>query len=285
MKIKLINTQKVLSPTGITLADYVINPYRGCEFGCLYCYSRENKNIKKEKFSNYLGVKINAASQLQKELKSKKPKRVLLGSVTECFQYQEPKYKITEEILKTLNYENVPYTILTKSHLIKDYLSLISCNKENKIYFTLNLSCDNMIRALEPNSPLLSQRLKTANAIIKAGINLRIHIGPFIPFVSGLKDIFKLIPEKTKEADIELYHNKQGNFKAILDNIKRLKGEKVKDRLEKVYSSKENYLEFARETKNQAKAFKKQYNFKIFYIVPDFDQYYNSSIDYENTLL
>jgi len=285
MNVKLINTQKTLSPTNITLAGYVINPYRGCEFGCLYCYCRQNKNVKKEDFSNFLGVKINAPCQLKKELQFKRPKRVLLGSVTECFQYQEPKYKISEEILKILNSENIPYTILTKSHLIKNYLALIAKNKKNKIYFTLNLSRDNMIKALEPRSGALKERLKTIDEIIRAGINLRIHIGPFIPFISNLKEIFTLIPLKAKEADIELYHNKQGNFKAILSAVESLSGKEISKQLENIYSSKENYLSFAEATKEEAKKLKKQYNLKIFYIIPDFDEYYNSLIDYENTLL
>ena len=85
MQIKLIRTQKVLSLTQISLADYAINPYRGCSFGCLYCYSRENKNIKKEAFFTRLDAKINAPEVLERELKYKRPKRVLLGSTTECF--------------------------------------------------------------------------------------------------------------------------------------------------------------------------------------------------------
>ena len=72
MQIKLIQTQKALSPTQIKLADYVINPYRGCEFGCLYCYANENKNIR-EGSGRILSVKINYPEILEKELRLKKP--------------------------------------------------------------------------------------------------------------------------------------------------------------------------------------------------------------------
>ncbi|MFH1504999.1 MAG: spore photoproduct lyase family protein [Candidatus Omnitrophota bacterium] len=284
MKIKLINTQRVLSPTNITLADYVINPYRGCEFGCLYCYSQANKNIQKENFSGFLGIKINAPAVLEKELKLNNPKRVLLGSVTECFQYQELKYNLTKQILIILNNHNIPYTILTKSHLIKNYLNLIAQNKENTIYFTLNLAGDKMIKMFEPNSPPLKQRLTAINEIIKAKVNLRIHLGPFIPFVSNLEEIFKIIPEKAQKIDIELYHNKQGNFKEILNITEKYLGKSLKQKLENIYKTKENYLSFGEKIRNQAKALKKRYNFKVFYIVPDFNQYYNSLINYKNEL-
>jgi len=85
MKIDLIHTERVLSHTQIKIADYVINPYRGCSVGCLYCYGRENKNIKKNDLLNSLGVKNNLVSVLERELTYKRPKRVLLGSITECF--------------------------------------------------------------------------------------------------------------------------------------------------------------------------------------------------------
>jgi DNA repair photolyase len=151
MEIKIIHTQKVLSKTQISLADYVINPYQGCEFGCVYCYSQENKNLKNKNFFQFLGVKINAPSVLEKELKINKPKRVLLGSTTECFLYQELKYKITQKILFLLNKHHIPYTILTKSSLIKNFLSLIRKNKDNKIFFTLNFSSDYFIKLFEKN--------------------------------------------------------------------------------------------------------------------------------------
>jgi DNA repair photolyase len=179
MDIKLINTQKVLSPTQIRLADYVINPYRGCEFGCSYCYSQKNKNLKDGNFFSCLGVKINAPAVLTKELRYTNPKRVLLGSTTECFQYQEAKYKISEQILNLLNNFDIPYTILTKSHLIVNNVSQIEKNKNNKIYFTLNHSSDAMIRLFEKKSPAIKERLEALAQIADRKIALRVHIGPF----------------------------------------------------------------------------------------------------------
>lgn len=282
--VKLIETQRVLSPTQITLADYAINPYRGCNFGCLYCYTQENKNIKSSKLMN-VGVKINSDVILKKELKYKNPKRVLLGSTTECFQSVELKYKVSEKILRLLNSRNIPYTILTKSNLIKNCLNLISENKENKIYFTLNFACDKIIKVLEPNSPKLAERLETINQIINKEINLRIHIGPFIPLISSLEEIFNIIPTGVKEVDIELYHNKQGNFKRILTLAEKLLGSKKKEELEKIYASRESYLSFAKKLKNKIKNLECFNKLKIFYIVPNFDEFYNSGINYEKTLL
>jgi len=284
METKLIQTQRVLSPTQITLADYTINPYRGCDFGCHYCYTQENKNIKNKK-NKGVGVKINAPRILKKELQNKKPKRVLLGSTTECFQYQEKKHKITEKILNILNKNNIPYTILTKSHLIGDYLDLIKENKENKIYFTFNFHSDEIVRIFEPNSSTTKQRLKTIKEIIERKIPLRIHAGPFIPLISSLEEIFNLIPAEAGEIDIELYHNKQGNFEKILTLTEKLLGKEKKEKLKRIYASERSYSSFAKKLKNKIENLKDFSKFKIFYIVPDFDKFYNSGLDYEKTLL
>lgn len=287
MKIKIINTQKALSPTQISLADYVINPYRGCEFNCLYCYSRENKNIKKDGLTKYLGIKINIAAQLEKELKYTSPRRVLLGSTTECFQYQELKYNLTGKILDILTRHKIPYTILTKSHLIKKYLPQIAENKQNKIYFTLNCAADKIIRLLEEKTPTIKERLDVIEEINRCGIAQRIHIGPFIPHLSSIEEILQKIPEKIKEIDIELYHHKMGNFTEISNRVEQHRGGNVKGKLQEVYLNEKKYRKFAADLKDEIKNLcrKAQYQFKVFYIVPDFNEFYNSSINYENTLI
>ncbi len=284
MKIKIIQTQKVLSPTQITLSDYVINPYRGCGFGCLYCYAQENKNVDKGDFFNTLGVKVNAPEILAKELKYKKPKRVLLGSTTECFPYAESKYKITQKILKILNKHKIPYTILTKSHLVADYLPLMAKNPENQIYFTLNSASDKAIRILEKKSPSLPQRLKAIRKILQSRVRLRIHIGPYIPCLSQLGEILKILPGGIKEIDIELYHKKQGNFKSIWEAIKRSENRNKAIRIKQIYRTAESYQQFVNELRGEIKNLKAAYPCKIYYVAPDFNQYYTDKITYQKPL-
>ncbi|MDP2924602.1 MAG: hypothetical protein Q8O30_12955 [Candidatus Omnitrophota bacterium] len=300
MEIKLINTQKVLSPTQISIADYVINPYRGCEISCLYCYSLENKNLqpkadscvsdrwailaeKNGNFPNVLGIKINAPQVLERELHYKNPKRVLLGSTTECFQYAELKYRLMEKILKILNNYNIAYTILTKSHIIAQYLPLIAQNKGNKIYFTFNCTSDAIIRMFEKKSPSLEERIRTISQIITHNINLRIHIGPFIPYLSSLKDIMAMLPRGIKEIDVELYHQTMGNFKKILKRVDEGFGKDLKNKLADVYLNEKNYLRFASSLREEIEKIKNNNNIKFFYITPDFNYFYSSSIDYEKS--
>lgn len=282
MEIKLIETQKALSPTQITLADYCINPYRGCEFGCAYCYSKENKNTKDNKFFNQVGVKINIDEILRRQLRYTNPKRVLLGSTTECFQYVEQKYRLSEKILKTLNEFNIPYTILTKSHLIKEYLPLIAENTQNAVYFTLN--CARM-KCFEHKSPALTQRIDTITAILEKKIDLRIHIGPFVPFISSIEEIFKIIPDDAKQIDIELYHHGMGSFKKILEITEENFGKDLKDKIYSIYKNESAYFEFAQKLRKDIIILKNNHkNISFFYIVPDFDMFYDKRIDYQNEL-
>ncbi|MDD5584540.1 MAG: hypothetical protein PHV55_05765 [Candidatus Omnitrophica bacterium] len=284
MDIKLITTQKVLSPTQISLADYVINPYRGCEFGCSYCYAQENKNLKNGKFCGCLGVKINAPAMLEKELRYTRPARVLLGSTTECFQYQESKYKITEQILSILNSFGVPCTILTKSHLIKKCLRLIAQNKENKIYFTFNVSRDAAVSALEKRSPSIQERLDTIAMILAHGIDLRIHMGPFIPHISNLAEIIALLPNGTTKIEVELYHKAMGNFSTLLKKVEENFGAALKEKIETVYAAKEDYLRYAHTLKEEIERIKKESGLTFFYVVPEFNAFYSPNVNYETPL-
>jgi len=280
MKIQTVKTQKVLAATQISLADYVINPYRGCEFGCVYCYSQDNQNIKRDGFESILSLKTNAPDVLAKELRFVKPRRVLLGSTTECFQYSEKTYHISEAILTILNQRKIPYTILTKSHLIADYLPLIKQNPQNKIYFTFNFASDSLIALFEKKSPSIAQRLETIKKIINEGIALRIHIGPYIPYVSDYEAILNLLPAGINEIDIELYHQKQGNFRQIMQAVQKAIGQETAQKLEKIYSDADCYETYAQQLQQNAMASAKQRNLTIYCIIPDFNKFYTPKIVY-----
>jgi len=281
MKIELIHTQKALGKTFLTLAPYSVNPYRGCEFRCKYCYAQYNKNVKRD----VLGVKINLPQILKKELKYKKVNKVVLGGSCECFLYSELKYKITYKILEILNEHNINYIILTKSSLIKEYLSLIQ--KENcKIFFTFNFTQERIKRALEENSPSLKSRLEAIKAIKEKGIAFRLHIGPFIPYISDLDEIFSLFKDIAYDINIELYHHRLGNFNQVIESLK--KNNISQERIEKlisVYKHEKNYYNFSEKLKEEILKKAKNYNFKIFYIVPRWQDYYTQDIDYEKPLL
>jgi DNA repair photolyase len=111
-----VKIKRILNPTAIDLGEYVINPFMGCEHACLYCYVRSNRLVsrKTKPWGEYVDIRINAPDLLEKEILSKKPKQVLLGSTTECFQPIERKYQLTKRVLEILNKYKIYYVISLK---------------------------------------------------------------------------------------------------------------------------------------------------------------------------
>lgn len=189
IKTNLIQCSRVLVPTGIKIAPYVINPYRGCGFGCIYCYSQRNKCFQKidKKWGEFVDVKINCLEVLEKELKSTKPERVLLGSTTEAYQQVEERCLLARGIIELLNKYNIPITILTKSNLIMRDIDILY---NARICFTINLHNDTSLRLFEPCSPGIENRFHTVKGLREKGIYTYIHIGPILP---GFTDVEKLM--------------------------------------------------------------------------------------------
>ena len=124
---KEVKIKRILNPTSIDLGEYVINPFMGCEFACLYCYVRSNRVVsrKGKAWGEFVDVRVNAPDLLEKELIVRKPKVVLLGSTTECFQPIERRYAVTSKVLGILNKYKVYYIILTRSPDIINYMPLL----------------------------------------------------------------------------------------------------------------------------------------------------------------
>ncbi len=98
--------------------------------------------------------------------------------------------------------------------------------------------------------------------------------------------MIKIIPPGTKEVDIEFYHHKMGNFARILKVIERNLGSELRNKIASIYENENSYLTFASRLRDEMAALKGRFgNFSLFYIVPDFDKFYSSGIDYQSTLV
>lgn len=283
MQINFIETPQALAPTQINLGDYVINPYRGCSLGCIYCYVRQNKTIKKrrENWGKFLDVKINISEVLVKELKIKKPKIVLLGSTTECFQPQEETFGLTKAILRILKEDRIPVVVLTKSILIEKYLDELNYHPGNKIYFTFSFAQKKIKKLLEPCTPCLSRRVRTIKTLLEKGLQVKIHIGPFIPYLDSIESLLALLPSETKEIELELYNARMGNFPELLSIISSNLGETLKKKIERIYSNEKNYNLECRKIKDEAERINKNYGYKLDFIFPEFNSWYTEKIRYK----
>ena len=176
--------KSILSKTGIRGFDYCINPYTGCSHGCHYCYASFMSRFSnhREKWGYFVDIKINAAYILSKQLKSRKKPggKVLIGTVTDAYQPDEARYKVTRSILELLaDYQMLEVHILTKSALVKRDISIQSAEYVNRVFHNHN----------EPQiARILERRLTAANAHIcskRTGKGRHTRMGFYITCTAG----------------------------------------------------------------------------------------------------
>lgn len=218
-----VKIQRILNPTSINLGEYVINPFMGCEYSCLYCYVRSNKVISKRagEWGKYVDIRINAPELLEKEIISKKPKCVLLGSTTDCFQPIEKKYRITKTILEILNKHKIHYSILTRSPDITEYSYLLKQGFCRKIYFTINNFSAELKNKLEPKSPGFELRFRAINKMLDEGINVTPYFSPILPWLSDFKGAFSLF-SKSDSVEFEGLNMNLVNINDIISGMTSL---------------------------------------------------------------
>ncbi len=277
VKINLIKADRVLSKTRIDIADYVINPYRGCEYGCVYCYAKNNKNMQKRSndWGRFVDVKINILEKLKFELENIKIpiNKILIGSTTEVFQPVDNKYTLMADILQLLKGKNIPVVILTKSILVKKYISYLDYSKLNEIYFTINT--EKVRELFEPISTAQSLRIKVIEKLVTAGIKVNIYVSPFFPFLSDYKDIFKLIKDLPSEKDIGLYFESYNILAGNWNNLKSLLNNDIKIGFIDIYSSSENYYNYWDFLKKSIIDYNRKYGFRLKFFIYPYNNYYS----------
>jgi DNA repair photolyase len=125
---------------------YTINPYIGCEHGCTYCYARFMKRFTghTEKWGDFVDVKMNAVSLLQREVKKNRAGRVWISGVCDPYQPLEKAYELTRGCLEILSRHGWPVTIQTKSPLILRDLDLLRKSNEIEAGLTITTADDRM---------------------------------------------------------------------------------------------------------------------------------------------
>ena len=173
--------------------DAAVNPYRGCEHGCIYCYARP--------FHEYLGfssgldfetkimVKYDAPELLRKQFRSPKwePQDVALSGITDVYQPIERKLEITRKCLEVFVEFRNPVGIITKNHLVTRDIDLLKelaayhCVKVNLSITTLDKS---LSQKMEPRTSVPARRLKAVEELAKAGIPVGVMVAPIVPGIT-----------------------------------------------------------------------------------------------------
>lgn len=167
-----------------------INPYRGCEHGCIYCYARPAHAYLELSpgldFESRLFAKLNAAEVLREEIARRgyRCSPVAIGANTDCYQPVERRYGITRKLIEVLAECNHPLTIVTKSALIERDLDLLGPMGRAdlaKVFVTVTTLDRALARRLEPRAPAPQRRLDTIRALAAAGVPVGVMMAPVIP--------------------------------------------------------------------------------------------------------
>ncbi|HAA21321.1 MAG TPA: radical SAM protein, partial [Cytophagales bacterium] len=187
---KIVN--KVESPD--LPMPYSINPYQGCEHGCIYCYARNSHQYwgfsAGLDFESKLIAKPNAPALLEKKFQSKnwQPETISLSGNTDCYQPLEKELKITRQLLAVfLKYGN-PVSIITKNQLVLrdlDILKLLAEQNLVHVYLSITTLDEDLRRKLEPRTATGTNRLKVVETLAQNDIPTGVMTAPIIPGINN----------------------------------------------------------------------------------------------------
>ena len=173
--------------------DFSINPYRGCEHGCIYCYARPTHAYWDLSpgldFETRIITKPNAAILLREKLTQPgyKPKTLCIGANTDPYQPLESELKITRSIIEVLSEFRHPFSIITKGALIQRDLDLLAPLAEKNlcsVAVSVTTLDNSLKRILEPRTPAGGVRIQTIKNLSEAGIPVTLLAAPMIPYIN-----------------------------------------------------------------------------------------------------
>lgn len=173
--------------------DQSVNPYRGCEHGCIYCYARPSHSYLNLSpgidFETQLFAKTNAAALLKREISKRGyiPSAINLGANTDPYQPIERTHRITRSLIEVLAAAHHPLTIVTKNALICRDIDLLAPLAEKKlvqVYISVSQLDNELTRILEPRASAPANRMRAVKELSAAGIPTCVLVAPIIPFIN-----------------------------------------------------------------------------------------------------
>lgn len=196
---------------------WTINPYRGCEFACKYCYARYTHEFMEMKdgvdFEQKIFVKQHAADLLRQELRQVKPgEEIAIGTATDPYQPAEKRFEITRGILEEFaRHRGLEIGIVTKSNLVLrdiEVLQQIAKNNRLAINITITTLKVEVARILEPRAPRPDLRLEAVRELAGAGLNAGVICAPVLPGITDSpRDLENLVRATAQAGGKYIYAN------------------------------------------------------------------------------
>lgn len=185
--------------------DLSINPYRGCEHGCSYCYARPSHSYLGLSpgldFERIIIAKRGLALRLREEISAPayRPGHIAIGTVTDCYQPIERELKITRSLIEVLRDARHPFALVSKSSGVERDLDLIApmaANRLAAVYITITTLDGELARRLEPRAASPQRRLRTIRTLVEAGVPVGVSVGPQIPFINeDMEQVLEAVAE------------------------------------------------------------------------------------------
>ncbi|HVP58352.1 MAG TPA: radical SAM protein [bacterium] len=192
MTVREVTARTILTKTGIPGINWCLNPYVGCQHACAYCYATFMKKYSghDEPWGEFVDAKINAPGLLKRELRRRREGRVVVSSVTDCYQPLEARFKLTRACLEILAISTLEVSILTKSDLVVRDIDLFKRMPCVEVGLTITTDREDIHQMFEPHSSAIADRLAALKQLSKSGVSTYVFIGPVLP----------MNPEKLAEA-------------------------------------------------------------------------------------
>ena len=246
--------------------DRSINPYRGCEHGCIYCFARPTHaylNLSPGlDFETRLIARPGIGAVVDRELRARsyKPAVIALGTNTDPYQPIEAEHRVMREVLEVLSAHRHPLAITTKGTLIErdlDILAPMAADGLLRVGITVTTLDDALSRRMEPRVPRPSRRLQTIRRLTEAGVPVRVMVSPLIPGLSDheLEPILQAAREAGAVAaswiHLRLPLEVAGLFKDWLAEHYPDRAEKVMGRVRELHGGKDYDAAFGQRFKGQ----------------------------------
>ena len=173
--------------------DLSINPYRGCEHGCIYCYARPTHSYLNLSpgldFETRIVAKVNAAERLRAAFAQRnyEPLQLNIGSATDAYQPVERRLRITRSVIEVLAEHRHPFSVITKSSGVErdiDLIAPLAAQRLAAVYVSITTLDGDLARIMEPRAASPQRRLRTIRELAQAGIPVGVSVSPMIPFVN-----------------------------------------------------------------------------------------------------
>jgi DNA repair photolyase len=225
MQITEVYCKNALSRSKIPGMDYALNPYTGCEHGCVYCYAEFMRKYTnhREEWGEFVDAKINIPDRLRKQIGRKRPGTIMIGTVTDAYQPLEKKYRLTRTCLEILAEFSFPITIQTKSDLVLRDMDILKTLRQKRVGLTITSLDPQVAASFEPKAPTLENRFRALEELKENEIPTYVFFGPILPFFSDEEKSIRSLLERLEKMGIEeIYLDKMNYLKLRWGKVKTL---------------------------------------------------------------